>query len=162
MAARSRPARRTEAVTVLRQAIRFVLVGALNTGISYAVYAAGLFAGLRFELANLLACVAGIVVGFRTHGRFVFTGARAPRLWKYFLVWMSLYVCNILLIRLFVAIGVNAYAAGALATPFVIAASYLLNRWIVFRADTPVIAPREVAGHPNPEATDGLQRRTLP
>jgi putative flippase GtrA len=135
----------------LPQALRFVIVGGFNTGVSYAVYALGLYLGLRFELANLLACVAGILVGFRTHARFVFTGAQAPQLWKYFALWVSLYLFNVLLIRVFVELGCNAYVAGALATPIVIATSYLLNRKLVFVMAPPVAqdaldAPRAPAG----------------
>lgn len=115
------------------QLLRFVAAGTFNTGVSYAVYAVGLYAGLPFAAANLLACIAGILIGFRTHGAFVFTDANSPRLWKFVLVWLLLYGVNVVLIKLFLELGLNSYVAGAVAMPFVIVASYVLNRFVVFK-----------------------------
>ena len=117
----------------LSRFIRFGLTGLFNTSVSYAVYFVGLYFGLRYELANFLACIAGILVGYRTHLRFVFADANSPRLWKYVVVWTSLYIFNVLIIGLLMKFGLNAYVAGALAMPVVILASYGLNRIIVFR-----------------------------
>jgi putative flippase GtrA len=39
------------------QLLRFLVVGVLNTGFSYGVYALGLYVGMRYELANLLSLV---------------------------------------------------------------------------------------------------------
>lgn len=121
----------------LMRLARFVVVGTFNTGFSYVVYCVALFAGAPFELANLIAVVAGILLGYRTHLRFVFADAHSPRLRRYVVVWVALYLLNISLIRLLVDSGLNAYTAGAVTLPLMVAASYVLNRWIVFRPQRP-------------------------
>ncbi len=112
---------------------RFIVVGTLNTGFSYLVYCIALYAGAPYAIANLIACIAGILLGYRTHLRFVFADASSPQLRRYVLVWLTLYLVNIGLIRLFVGFGLSAYAAGAVALPLMVAASFVLNRWVVFR-----------------------------
>ena len=113
--------------------VRFVVVGVLNTGFSYLIYALGLWAGLPYALANLLACVLGIFFSFRTQGALVFGDADNPKLWRFFLVWIAIYLVNILLIKFIISLGLNAYGAGALALPFIVVLSYLLQRLVVFR-----------------------------
>jgi putative flippase GtrA len=120
----------------LPRIVRFGITGLLNTGWSYAVYAFFLWLGLRFELANFLACLAGILVGYFTHLRFVFADANSPRLWRYVVVWVALYGLNIALIYLLMRLGLNAYVAGALAMPCIVLTSYGLNRVVVFRVKT--------------------------
>jgi putative flippase GtrA len=122
------------------QALRFLVTGTFNTAMSYAVYAVALYAGCGYALANLLACIGGILIGFRTHGAFVFTDSSAPKLWRFVLVWGALYGVNVLLIRLFIEAGLNAYWAGAVAMPFIIVASYGFNRFLVFKKDVPPAA----------------------
>lgn len=115
---------------------RYVVVGAFNTAVSYLVYAALLRAGLRFEVANLFACAAGVLIGYQTHLKYVFADAASPRLWRYALVWTLLYGLNVLVIGLFMKVGFDAYVAGALAIPLMVGTSYFVNKLAVFRAPT--------------------------
>jgi putative flippase GtrA len=52
--------------------IRFVVVGLLNTGFSYLIYAALLHVGLGYQTANLMALVIGVLFSFKTQGRLAF------------------------------------------------------------------------------------------
>jgi putative flippase GtrA len=117
----------------LQRFVRYGVTGLFNTGLSYAVYALGLYIGLNYALANLLACLAGVLVGYHTHLRFVFADASAPRLWRYVLLWGALYLLNIGLIKVLLTLGFDAYVAGALALPAMVVLSYGLNRVLVFK-----------------------------
>jgi len=115
------------------QAIRFVLVGVLNTTFSYLIYAALLFFGLGYQLANLLAVIVGILFSFKTQGRLVFHNNDNRLLGRFVLCWALIYICVIFLIGRIIALGFDAYLAGALALPFSVALSYLGQKYFVFR-----------------------------
>jgi putative flippase GtrA len=115
------------------QLVRFLIVGFGNTIFSYAVYALGLFMGLPYWLASLVALVIGIAVGFVTQGRLVFRSSLEGRLPLFVTVWAALYGVNILVIRLLTDLGIDAYLAGAIATLPTVALSFALNRLVVFR-----------------------------
>ena len=115
------------------QLVRFLIVGLGNTIFSYAVYALGLFMGLPYWLASLVALVIGIAVGFVTQGRLVFRSSLEGRLPIFVTVWAALYGVNILVIRLLTDLGIDAYLAGAIATLPTVALSFALNRLVVFR-----------------------------
>ncbi|WP_428688724.1 GtrA family protein [Roseibium sp.] len=116
--------------------MRFVLVGAINTGFSYAVYTLGLFLGLPYWLASLVALLLGIAMSFITQGRFVFRTTLSGRLPVFVAVWTVIYLVNILMIRTLAALGANYYLAGAIAVVPVVILSFTLNRLVVFRDRT--------------------------
>ena len=114
------------------QFVRFVLVGIMNTGFSYAVYAALLYLGLGFVVANLGAMLLGVLFSFRTQGRLVFGNRDERRIFRFAGCWAGIWVVNILLIAGFVKLDFNDYAAGALALVPVTLASYFIQKRIVF------------------------------
>jgi putative flippase GtrA len=116
-----------------RQFTRFLLVGVVNTAFSYLVYAALIFLGVNFALANLGAVVLGIVFSFKTQGTLVFNNPSHHLLLKYAVFWFVIYLCNIGLIKLLLSLGLNAYAAGALALPPIVLVSYVLQKYVVFK-----------------------------
>jgi len=126
-----------------RQIVRFVLVGVLNTAFSYLVYAALLYLGLNFATANFGACALGILFSFRTQGVLVFRNPAPHLLLRYSLFWLVIYLCNIGLIKLFILFGLNAYVAGALALPPIVAMSFILQKYFVFRPTEPASSSRE-------------------
>lgn len=115
------------------QAIRFVLVGVLNTTFSYLIYAAWLFVGLDYQLANLLTLIVGILFSFKTQGHIVFRNTNNRLLGRFVLCWAVIYLCVIFLIGKIIAMGFDAYSAGALALPFSIVLSYVGQKYFVFR-----------------------------
>jgi len=116
------------------QFMRFLAVGAANTGFSILVYWAMLWAGLAVPLASLAALVVGILISFTTQSRFVFDNRDPWKLLPYFIVWSILYAFNLGLIWLLMRCGLDAYAAGFLSTPATVLLSYFLQKAFVFRA----------------------------
>ena len=115
------------------QAIRFILVGVVNTTFSYLIYAGLLFVGLSYQLANFLAVVVGILFSFKTMGHLVFRNNSNRLLGRFVLSWAAIYVCVIFLLGRIMALGFDAYAAGAMVLPFSAALSYLSQKYFVFR-----------------------------
>lgn len=115
------------------QGIRFVFVGLLNTAFSYLIYAAFLFVGLGYQLANFISLVAGILFSFKTQGRLVFHNPDNRLLGRFVLSWLLIYLCVIALIGQLIAFGIDAYSAGALSLPLSVALSYLTQKYFVFR-----------------------------
>lgn len=115
------------------QFIRFVLVGIVNTGFAYVIYAGLLYLGLGYASANLIALIVGILVSFKTQGILVFKDSTNRRLIRFVLVWAVIYLFNIFLIGRFIAFGLNPYVSGALALPFVTVLSYIAQKLFVFR-----------------------------
>lgn len=116
------------------QFMRFLAVGAANTGLNILVYWAMLWAGLVVPLASLASVVVGILINFTTQSRFVFDNRDPWKLLPYFIVWSILYAFNLGLIWLLMRCGLDAYAAGFLSTPATVLLSYLLQKAFVFRA----------------------------
>lgn len=115
--------------------VRFLAVGTLNTAFSYAIYAGFLYLGLGYQLANLIALVLGILFSFKTQGRLVFKNTDNRLFGRFLISWVMIYLGAITLIGRIIALGFDAYTAGALALPFSIALSYLMQKYYVFRTD---------------------------
>ena len=115
------------------QFVRFLFVGAANTGFNILVYWAMLWCGLAVPLASLASLIVGILVNFTTQSRFVFDNRNPWKLLPYFIVWAILYAVNLALIRLLMRCGLDAYIAGFLSTPATVLLSYFLQKAFVFR-----------------------------
>ena len=116
-----------------RHIVRFVVVGAVNTSFSYLIYAGMLFLGLSYQLANFIALVLGILFSFKTQGRLVFDNPDNRLFGRFVISWALIYLCTITLIGWIIALGFDAYSAGALALPFSVVLSYLTQKYFVFR-----------------------------
>ena len=116
------------------QFMRYLAVGAANTGFSILVYWAMLWAGLAVPLASLASLVVGILISFTTQSRFVFDNRDPCKLLPYFIVWSILYAFYLGLTWLLMRCGLDAYAAGFLSTPATVLLSYFLQKAFVFRA----------------------------
>jgi len=115
------------------QVVRFGFVGAMNTVFSYGVYALGIYLGLTFYVASLLALVFGIVLGFSAQGRFVFRARLKGRMPSYLLMWCLLYLLNIGTIKLLVQFDIGYYIAGLIAAVPVVIFSFVLQKFFVFK-----------------------------
>lgn len=120
------------------QVLRFLVVGVGNTAFSYAIYAAFLFIGFGYAIANLFALLLSILFSFKTQGRFVFNNTDNRRLGRFVIAWAVIYAATITLIGQLVALGLSAYVAGALALPFSTALSFLAQKFFVFRTPSSV------------------------
>ena len=113
--------------------MRFVLVGAANTGFNVLVYWAFLWAGLAVPLASLASLIVGILINFTTQSRLVFDNRDPWKLLPYFMIWIMLYGFNLGLIWFLMRLGLDAYLAGLLSTPVTVLLSFFLQKFFVFR-----------------------------
>jgi putative flippase GtrA len=112
---------------------RFILVGALNTAIGYAIYALFIYVGLPFPVANFLAVVVGIVIGFKTQATLVFQNPDNRLFVRFVTLWVVMYVLTTAIIAQFISLGMNAYAAGAAMLPISATISFIVQKTWVFR-----------------------------
>lgn len=115
------------------QVVRFALVGILNTGWSYFLYAALLYLGLGYSAASFLTIVLSVGFGFVTQGTLVFGGASRDALIRFVFVWVLIYAIYLVIVASAERFGVNNYIGGLIATPVVACLSFLLQRKFVFR-----------------------------
>ncbi|MFA6054517.1 MAG: GtrA family protein [Thermodesulfovibrionales bacterium] len=107
--------------------LRFLFIGGINTLLSYTIYALGLFFGLNYTIAYLLALIIGIFFSFKTLGKFVFNNSDYRLFCRFVLFWALIYGFNIMCIGIIIIyFGLNAYAAGAL----MIAPNAILSYWL--------------------------------
>jgi putative flippase GtrA len=92
-----------------------------------------LFIGLNYALLNFIAVIAGIFFSFKTQGTFVFRNSNNRLLGRFVICWLGIYTVNVLFIKLGIGLGLNAYAAGALALPLITVLAYLTQKLFVFR-----------------------------
>jgi putative flippase GtrA len=111
---------------------RFLLVGGANTAITYGAYAIFLSLGLVYAVANLLALIVGIIVGFKTQGTFVFQNADNRLFLRFVAFWVGMYLVNIGLMATFIGWGLNPYAAGAVALPVIATLSFVIQNTLIF------------------------------
>lgn len=111
---------------------RYLVVGVANTAFAYSVYAVALGLGASYPVASLISLVAGIMLSFKTQGKFVFRNSNQRLFGRFVLSWIFAYLINIGLISLFVRFGMNAFIGGALALPFNVVVGFLLQRYLVF------------------------------
>jgi putative flippase GtrA len=114
-------------------ALRFVLVGGMNTAFSYGVYAALLWCGLAYWLANLGALVLGVLFSFRTQGALVFKQTEGARFPRFVAAWLGIFAVHTVLIGALIRLGLNPYVAGAVALVPVTLLSFIVQRRWVFR-----------------------------
>ncbi len=116
------------------QLIRFLLVGGLNTVVGYALFAAFVWAGLRYPAAIALATVLGVAFNFQSTGRLVFGGAPLSQLGRFVAVYVVVYLINVSSVTLLLRAGLNVYVANALVILPLALIAFVLQRRFVFGA----------------------------
>ncbi len=114
------------------QFLKFLLVGVLNTGFSYSLYCLLVYLGLNFALANFLAVATGIVFSFHTQSSLVFRAGGSRHFARFVVAWALIWALNVLLIKLIIDAGLNAYWAGALALVPTTLVSFVVQKYLVF------------------------------
>jgi putative flippase GtrA len=114
--------------------LRYLVVGMINTGISFGAYAGGIAFGLPVALASLCAIVLGVLVSFAGQGALVF-GDRSPAAFIRFVVsWGLMYMLHVGVVTGLGTLGLNAYLGGIVALVVTTSISYFVLRDFVFRA----------------------------
>jgi putative flippase GtrA len=125
---------------------RFIIIGALNTGFSYSVFALLLFLGFGIEIGSLLALLVGILFSYLTQSSIVFRYTSAGAFARFILMWGVIYAVNLMIIRAVMVFGTSTYLAAAIATGPVTVISYFLQKLAVFRRP----ATRDIGGQTPP------------
>lgn len=113
--------------------LRFLVVGAINTAVGYALFAVFVLAGLDSGLALLLATVLGVLFNFFTTGRLVFDNRKASALPRFVAVYAVSYCFNLALLKGFESMGLHPIAAQAVCLAPVVALTFVLLRKFVFQ-----------------------------
>jgi putative flippase GtrA len=117
-----------------RQPARFLVVGFFNTALSYLIYVVFVSVGTPFWAANFFSLICGIGIAFFTQGSLVFGNRDWRRFGRFLLTWLMIYVSQTLLIGWLISRDLSASIAGLLVLPGTAAASYVVQKYFVFRA----------------------------
>ncbi len=138
---------------VLGEIIRFNIVGAANTFLTYLIYSALLLAGLDYRLALACEYAVGIAFSFAANKGFTFrnrqvvTASMVARMVGSYLLLLAL---NMVLLELLVERArADRYLAQALALAVVVSLSFFAQKLLVFRR-RPHAPGSESSGDANP------------
>jgi putative flippase GtrA len=115
------------------QFAKFLAVGVLNTAFGYAMFSLFLFVGLHYALASLCALLVGIVFSFKTMGKLVFGSRDNGLLFKFFCMYLAVYLLNVGFLSAAKQLQMNLYLANALFIVPMAVLSFVLNKYVVFR-----------------------------
>jgi putative flippase GtrA len=118
-----------------RELVRYGLVGAFNAGTYFALYAAGVLAGVPYVLAAVVAFLLSACLGYWLHEHWTFGGGNptATGMLKWIAAQSTASGMNIGLLVLAVdVLGANKFVAQLLLLPLPPVAAYLVGRRFVF------------------------------
>jgi putative flippase GtrA len=120
---------------MLKQAMRFVVTGGVNTAFGYGIYAACIYLGAGYAIASGVSIVCGVLFSYRTTSAMVFGRDYRGSLARYIGSYVIVYAFSVLILRTMDTFSVNPYLAGVLAAPPCAVLSFALLKLFVFRAD---------------------------
>lgn len=115
-----------------KQIISFLIIGSINTIFYYAIYSALIYINIDYKFSVLIATLVGVFFSFKTFGKYVFNNSNKWLLYKFFLVYIILYISNISLISIMQSKFNNYYISGFIATICCAILSFILNKGYVF------------------------------
>jgi putative flippase GtrA len=119
---------------MLRQALRFLVTGGINTAFGYGIYAACIYLGAGYAIASGVSIVCGLLFSYKTTSAIVFGRGYHGSLARYLGSYAIVYAFSVLILRTLDGFGVNPYLAGVLAAPPCAVLSFALLKLFVFRA----------------------------
>lgn len=115
--------------------VRFLIAGALNTGLFYALYVVLVYLGVHYGLALVIEYCGGCVTGYLLNKHWTFADREAARngFLRYGLTYVLLYLLNVLLLALLVESGWLGPVVGQLVMLVVLTvSSFVAQRYWVF------------------------------
>jgi putative flippase GtrA len=115
--------------------VRFLVAGALNTGLFYALYVLMVWAGVHYPLALAIEYSGGTVSGYLLNKHWTFADRDAGRhgFLRYSLAYVALFGLNMALLSLLVETAILGPVIGQLVMLFVLtASSFVVQRYWVF------------------------------
>jgi putative flippase GtrA len=119
-------------MSIFRQWLKFMAVGAVNASFGFVVYASLIAMGLHFATATAVSTVAGIAFNFKTTGGLVFQSRDNRKIWRFLLVYFTVYLFNVIGIAVFEKMGVSSLIGGAILVVPSAVVVFFLCRWFVF------------------------------
>lgn len=116
--------------------VRFIIVGGVNTLITYLIYVLMVYAGINHLVSMAAVYVIGIVTGYILNRRFTFESRQKPagEFARYVLVYAAVFFIALGTLHVIVdRIGVNAYAGGAVNIAIVTVISWFGHKFFTFR-----------------------------
>ena len=110
----------------MRRFAKFVIVGVVNTGVGYGIYAVLVWAGLSPQPALAWSFVLGVAWNYLSHARLVFGSGGYRRMPWYIGAYVLIYIGNALLLALFLRLGLHPLLAQAVILPFAALSAFLM------------------------------------
>lgn len=115
------------------QAIRFILIGIINTLFGYGLFSLFIFLRFNSSMAIFLSTLVGIVLNFNTLGHFVFNNTDKKLLIKFISSYLFLMLFNMTLEKSLHFIVSSNYFSGLLSIIITAGLSYAINKNLVFK-----------------------------
>lgn len=112
--------------------IRYVLVGLLNTFFGYGIFALLVYAGISYPLALFVATILGVLFNFKSIGALVFNSHDNRLILRFVVVYIIVYLLNLIGLKLLSLIHINIYYAGAVLLPIIAIVGFAINKRFVF------------------------------
>jgi putative flippase GtrA len=128
--------RRTRLLEEVRRAVKYGMVGVMNVGIDFALYAILVSLGVWYPIAKTLSLTVATGNGYTLNRLWTFRAGphQLGVLARYVGVQAACLVLNVAVLALLVEVaGLHAVAAQALAVPFIAACAFLGQRTWTFR-----------------------------
>jgi putative flippase GtrA len=116
------------------QFLKFLLVGGINTLFSYFLFAAFIFLGLHYTIASFLGTISSILFNFKTTGIIVFKSHNNKLIFRFFTVYIVVYLFYLAGLSIFNYFSISNYIAGAVLILPVAFLSFVLMRKFVFNS----------------------------
>ena len=116
----------------MKQPLRFLVVGCINSAFGYGVFVVLLFFGLNYATALLLATIVGAVFNFCTTGRLVFDSANYSLFFRFIGSYSVVYLIHVAGLQMLACAGVDMYIAGFICLLPVALLGFFINKKFVF------------------------------
>jgi putative flippase GtrA len=121
----------------VRQFIKFMVVGGLNTLVGYAIFSAFIFGGTASAVAVIATTIIGALFNFASTGWIVFRSSETTLLPRFMFIYAGQSVVNIAMLRALEATGFTPLVAQALLLPLITILSFAAMRQFVFTGNKP-------------------------
>jgi putative flippase GtrA len=119
----------------VRQFIKFLIVGGLNTLVGYAIFSAFILGGTESAMAVIATTIIGALFNFASTGWIVFRSSETTLLPRFMIVYAGQGVVNIAMLRALETIGLAPLVAQALLLPLITILSFAAMRQFVFNGN---------------------------
>jgi putative flippase GtrA len=116
----------------VRQFVKFLIVGGINTLVGYSLFAAFLMSGMASGFALITAAVLGTIFNFASTGRVVFKSSTAVLLPRFVIFYAGQCIVNLALLQTLENIGIPSLVAQAILVPFIAVLTFFGLRQFVF------------------------------